>query len=551
MNRIAIIFMFGRILVRPEPKVLFIQKYGASVLSGPENQPLMARFHPKCSSKCGLNWCCKVAPFLIIACLHFDNPLNAQSIWTNTTAGAWGQAVNWSPNGIPNATDAVVSTAGALVITTNVSGSGSFPYTFGTLNCGSGVIGGSGGAAAGQQLKAAVSTGIPVINVASGGTFFYSILYGNQGFNKTGAGELTFRYNYYTQAYTGNITISAGLLTPQQDYSLGNATNAVIIANGATLNGKSSLASQTFMVGASRKIILNASGGAAQLGTYAFGYTNLILGAISESAPGSGLAVTGQGAVVLDGVNTYTGPTSVTAGTLTLGGGGQLGAGNYSASLSIANNSAFIYNSTAAQSLSGVVSGAGPLIQSGPGTLTLAGANTYSNATIINAGTLALGAGGTLPSGSSIIIGAGGSFDVSALGTSATYALGSGATLTASGSSVPATLKAGASGTIALGTRPVTLNIDGANPALLVSQGGLSMGGQTITVNCTNALTNAVYPLIQVASGRLLHTGNLVLAGTATNGTIGAILGFVTNAGRGSWRHRNRAYRASGPFWGL
>lgn len=136
--------MFGRILVRPEAKVIFIEKYGARVLFDPENQCLVSHFHPNCSLKCGLNWHCKLAPFLIIACLRIADVLHYQSYWTNTTAGAWGQAVNWSPDGIRNAIDAVVSTAGALVITTNFSGSGSFPYIFGTLNCG------SGGAAAGE-----------------------------------------------------------------------------------------------------------------------------------------------------------------------------------------------------------------------------------------------------------------------------------------------------------------------------------------------------------------------------------------------------------------
>ena len=469
--------------------------------------------------------------FGLVIFLNAVTGLLAQSVWTNLAVGAWGVAANWSPNGIPNAMDAVVTTANVLIVTTNVNGSGTFPYTFGTLNCGSGPLGTASGASPSAQLKAAVSSGTPVINVASGGTFFYSMLNGAQGFNKTGAGELTFRYNSYAQPFTGNVTISAGMLTPQQDSSLGNATNAVIIADGAMLNGKASINNQTLTVSAARKVILNAAGGAAQLGTYAFGYTNAVMSVISESAAGSGLTITGQGAVLLGGVNTYTGPTIISSGTLTIGGAGQLGGGAYAANIAIAKNTAFIYNSTAAQTLSGVISGAGPLMQNGPGTLTLAAANTYSNATLINAGTLALGTGGSLPAGSTVILGAGGTFDVSGLGVSATYTLGADASLTASGSTVPAILNGGTSGTVNLGTRPITLNFDGVNPALVISSGTLSLGGQTITVNTTNSLTHATYNLIQVNSGRLVHSGGFTLAGTATNGATGIALGFTTNAG--------------------
>ena len=457
--------------------------------------------------------------------------LLAQSVWTNNAAGAWGTAANWSPNGIPNAVDAVVTTSNAVVVTTNVNGSGSYPYTFGTLYCGSGVIGGVNGASSSQQLKAAVSSGIPVINVASGGTFFYSVIYGSQGFNKTGAGELTFRYNSYAQPFTGNVLISAGMLTPQQDSSLGNATNAVIIANGATLNGKSSVSTQTLSVSAARKIILNAPGGAAQLSTYAFGYTNIIQGNISENAAGSGLLITGQGAVILAGTNNYTGPTTVSAGTVTIAGSGDLGSGYYPANLAISNTSAFIYHSTVTQTLAGVVSGDGSLMQMGPGTLTLAGANTGSNAILIYAGTLALGTGGSLAAGSSITLAAGATLDVSGLGGTATFTLGTNASLTASGSAAPATIKGGASGTVSLGTRPLTLTFDGTNPALTVSPGTLNLGGQTITVNSTTPLTNGTYNLIQVGSGNLLHAGSFVLAGTATNGAASRTLGFATNAG--------------------
>ena len=46
----------------------------------------------------------------------------------------------------------------------------------------------------------------------------------------------------------------------------------------------------------------------------------------------------------LSGVSTYTGSTSITAGTLQIGGAGSLGSGNYAAA--IANSGAFVVNTS-------------------------------------------------------------------------------------------------------------------------------------------------------------------------------------------------------------
>ena len=62
--------------------------------------------------------------------------------------------------------------------------------------------------------------------------------------------------------------------------------------------------------------------------------------------------------------------------------------GNYAGAIS--NAGIFKYNSTADQTLSGVISGTGALTQSGAGTLELNAANTYTGVTTVSAGTLAL-----------------------------------------------------------------------------------------------------------------------------------------------------------------
>jgi autotransporter-associated beta strand protein len=113
---------------------------------------------------------------------------------------------------------------------------------------------------------------------------------------------------------------------------------------------------------------------------------------------------TGIGTLSLSGDNAYTGNTTISGGALAITGVGQLGNGNYAGN--ILDNATFTYNSSAAQTLSGQVSGTGVLNQAGPGTLTLSGANAYSGATTVNGGTLLVN--GSTASGSAVTVNTGG-----------------------------------------------------------------------------------------------------------------------------------------------
>ena len=106
----------------------------------------------------------------------------------------------------------------------------------------------------------------------------------------------------------------------------------------------------------------------------------------------------GGSTLTLSGVNTYTGGTTISSGgALTIGSSGKLNGGSYAGT--IANAGTFTYNSSASQTLSGVISGAGALVQGG-GTLTLTANNTYSGSTTINSGkTLTIATGGKLGNG--------------------------------------------------------------------------------------------------------------------------------------------------------
>lgn len=94
----------------------------------------------------------------------------------------------------------------------------------------------------------------------------------------------------------------------------------------------------------------------------------------------------GSGTVTLLGNNTYTGQTTIVSGSLTIGGSGVLGNGNYATN--IVDNGSLIYASSVAQTNSGVISGGGDLTVSGSGLLTLSGYNTYLGPTTVTSGVL-------------------------------------------------------------------------------------------------------------------------------------------------------------------
>jgi len=85
-------------------------------------------------------------------------------------------------------------------------------------------------------------------------------------------------------------------------------------------------------------------------------------------------------------VNTYGGATTISGGTLSITGTGQLGSGGIYAG-AISDSGTLNLNATANQTLSGAISGSGAFISNNNGTVTLSGANSYSGLTSILQGT--------------------------------------------------------------------------------------------------------------------------------------------------------------------
>jgi autotransporter-associated beta strand protein len=91
--------------------------------------------------------------------------------------------------------------------------------------------------------------------------------------------------------------------------------------------------------------------------------------------------------LTLSGNDTYTGTTTISAGTLQIGAGGTTGSLGTGA---VTNNGSLIFDLSSNPTLANVISGSGSLTQLGSGTLTLSGASSYTGGTVISQGTLKL-----------------------------------------------------------------------------------------------------------------------------------------------------------------
>lgn len=138
--------------------------------------------------------------------------------------------------------------------------------------------------------------------------------------------------------------------------------------------------------------------------------TGEISGVISNPAGPNTISLikAGTGTWTLSGANTYTGPTTISGGTLRLGNGGT--GGSLSTSSTIVDNANFTINQTDSvvqgTDFSGsAITGTGSITQAGSGTLTLNAANTYSGGTNMNAGRLNINSASAIGTGTLTING--------------------------------------------------------------------------------------------------------------------------------------------------
>jgi outer membrane autotransporter protein len=434
---------------------------------------------------------------------------------------------------------------GTTVLTGNNSYTGGTTIAAGTLQLGSG---GASGAIVGNVAN----NGVLAFNRSD--TFALpGQISGSGAVNQMGAGVTILAAD---NTYTGGTTVSAGTL----QLGNGGTSGAILgdVANNGTLTfnrsdfqtfpGQISGSGMVNQIGAGTTILTadntytggtTISAGTLQLGNG--GVTGAILGDVENNGAltfnrsdvqtfagqitGSGAVnQIGAGTTILTANNTYTGGTTISAGTLQLGDGGATGGivGN------VANNGALSFNRSDAVTFAGLISGSGTVNQNGSGATILTAQNTYGGPTNVNSGVLRAGAASTLSPNSAVNMAAAGTLDLNGYSQTVAGVTNAGlinmGTATTPGTTLTTPNYVGQGGRIAMNT---LLGGDGSPSDRLVINGGTASGSSSLIV------TNA-------GGAGAVTTGNGILLVDAVNGGTTAASAFTLgNAG---------GYVAAGPY---
>ena len=395
--------------------------------------------------------------------------------------------------GVISGTGSVVKLGdGALVLAADNTYLGTTTVTAGTLRLGQG---GTTGSIRGDILNDGT-----VVFDRSGDVLFAALIEGSGAVTTLGTGTLTFTG---ANTYSGPTTIAAGTLQIGDGGAIGSIAGDVV--NGGTLR-------------------FDRSDDVAFAGTIS----------------GTGALVqAGTGMLSLTANNTFTGPTTIESGTVSVGDGGTDG----SIAGDVINGTALVFNRSTDSTYAGAISGAGAVTKIGAGTLTLTGSSSFSGGTTIGYGTLKVGDGGTSGSLSGDVANDGALvFDRSDTSTFGGDISGSGSltkqgagTLVVTGAATHAGGTTIAAGTLQIGDGGTTGSLAGdvltsgtlafARSDSLVFSGTVS-GGGGIAQNGTGTLTLVAD---NTATGPTTITAGTLVLGDG--GTVGSIAGDVANAG--------------------
>lgn len=378
-------------------------------------------------------------------------------------------------------------------------------------------------------------------------------LTGSGGLLKSGVGTLVLAG---ANTYGGGTIVNAGTLqgdtTSLQGGITDNATLVFAQNGGGTFNGTISGAGQLIKTGTGTVTLggANTYTGGTRINAGALqGDTSSLQGDILDNAvlvfdqsssgtysgviSGSGsVTKTGASTLLLAGANTYTGGTTINAGTLQ--GDTRSLQGN------IADNAALTFDQTSDGIYSSVISGTGTLTKTGSGGLMLNGANTFSGGITILAGTLAVSADANLGASAGAVTLDGGTLDAtvplvtrvletpSPIVTARNFVLGgNGGTLQTDND---LTLSSGITGSGALTkTGAGTLILDGVN----TYTGSTTVSAGTLEVGDGNSTSASIASAVDVQGGGTLRGHGIIDGNVTSDGIVwpGGSMGTLTIEG--------------------
>ncbi|GAB1488057.1 hypothetical protein MASR2M8_05000 [Opitutaceae bacterium] len=488
--------------------------------------------------------------------------------WDGSSSTAWGTGANWSSNSIPGNNDSVVFDEDSTTrFTVNLAGTNrrTAGITF--------------GASAGSNAFTITSSGGQVQVDGSGvtnndtqtQTFAAGFMVRSAHTWNAASGGLTFN----NVAFDANLTLSGanaiavnGALTSGSARTLTNSSTGSVTINNFALGGTLTLAGSgtTNVTGAltfsANRTITNNSSGALNINAVtATGNRRLtIAGTGTATTTISGVAALNGGGItmnnanattVLAGANTYTGVTTITAGTLVAANNAALGTTAFGTTVAsgatLGLEGGVNLGTEALTSVQGTGVGANGAILNLSGNNTIGGTVTYANATTIGstAGTLTMSGLQTGTNRSLTYTGAG---DITVSGNittgSGTLTKSGDGTLTLSGANTftgATNINQGtlvAASNTALGTTAGGVVV--ATGATLGFQGGITIGTEALTVSGAGYDSSGV---IRNISGNNTYQGAITFN---ADSTITSVANTLTLSGALGGTNRSLVFNGTG-----
>lgn len=260
---------------------------------------------------------------------------------------------------------AIVGTGGVRQIGTGTTIlTGTNTYSGGTT-INAGVLQLGNGGTTGSIVGDVANDGVLAFNRSNGLTFD-DVISGSGRVTQDGAGTTVMTG---INSYTGGTAITAGTLQITQDVNLGALSGALSISNGTLQTTANIISARNLSLAGNATLLTNAG-------------TEFVLNGVISGA--GELTKSGTGELILSGTNTYSGGTTISAGTLRVGNGGTTG----SITGDVVNNGALIFDRSNAATFDGLISSTGSVTKFGSGVLTLTGNNSYTGTTTLNDGTV-------------------------------------------------------------------------------------------------------------------------------------------------------------------